>query len=141
MNNYRRRAIAEINVVPYIDVMLVLVIILMVTAPLMTQGVQVELPQAKAEALPSDKPLPVIVTVNNIGQLFLSIADDPGKPLSTDTLQAEVAAAVLQDPERPILVRGDRRVTYDAVLDTMVLLQQSGVPSVGLETSDIVEQG
>lgn len=133
----RRRTIAEINVVPYIDVMLVLVIILMVTAPLMTQGVQVDLPQAQAKALPTDKPLPVIVTVNSEGRLYLSIMDDPGKPVSSDIVQAEIVAALQKDPERPILVRGDRNVMYESVLDTMVLLQQSGVPSVGLETSDL----
>ena len=72
-----RRSIAEINVVPYVDVMLVLVVILMVSAPLMMQGVQVDLPQASAKALPNDKPLPVIVTVNKEARLFLSIMDDP----------------------------------------------------------------
>jgi biopolymer transport protein TolR len=137
----RRRSIAEINVVPYIDVMLVLVVILMVTAPLMTQGVQVDLPQAQAKSLPTDKPLPVIVTVNREGQLFLSIMDDPAKAISTEVVQAEIIAAVLKDPERPVLVRGDRSVMYESVLDTMVLLQQSGVSSVGLETNNIAEQG
>ena len=141
MRIHRRRSIAEINVVPYIDVMLVLVVILMVTAPLMTQGVQVDLPQAQAKSLPTDKPLPVIVTVNREGQLFLSIMDDPAKAISTEVVQAEITAAVLKDPERPVLVRGDRSVMYESVLETMVLLQQSGVSSVGLETNNITEQG
>lgn len=139
----KHRSIAEINVVPYIDVMLVLVVILMVTAPLMTQGVQVELPQAQAKALPTDKPLPVIVTVNSEGRLFLSIMEDPSKPISSEVVQAEVIAALEKDPERPVLVRGDRSVMYESVLDTMVILQQSGVPSVGLETSELelIKQG
>ena len=141
MRIHRRRSIAEINVVPYIDVMLVLVVILMVTAPLMTQGVQVDLPQAQAKSLPTDKPLPVIVTVNREGQLLLSIMDDPAKAISTEVVQAEIIAAVLKDPERPVLVRGDRSVMYESVLETMVLLQQSGVSSVGLETNNITEQG
>lgn len=130
----KRRSIAEINVVPYIDVMLVLLVIFMVTAPMINQGVAVDLPTANAKPLPKDTALPIIVSVNNKGELFLNISPDPQSPIHAHKLQVEVAAAILRDAKRPVMVKADKRVSYNTVLDAMVLLQQAGVPSVGLET-------
>ncbi len=132
----RRRSIAEINVVPYIDVMLVLLVIFMVTAPMINQGVEVELPKASAKALNNkDAHLPIIVSVNHKGELFLNISPAPNSPIHPNKLRSEVAAALSLNSKRPVLVKADRKVNYNTVLDAMVLLQQAGVPSVGLETS------
>lgn len=130
----KRRSIAEINVVPYIDVMLVLLVIFMVTAPMINQGVAVDLPTANAKPFVKDSSIPIIVSVNNKGELFLNISADPQSPIHANKLQVEVAAALLRDSKRPVMVKADKRVAYNTVLDAMVLLQQAGVPSVGLET-------
>ena len=125
----RRKPIAEINVVPYIDVMLVLLVIFMVTAPLLTPGVKVDLPQASA--MPVDNPdrETLVVTVDRKGKLFL---DD--REMSADALQAKVAAILRVRPKTPVLIRGDRQAAYNHVVQTMVLLQAAGAPSVGLVT-------
>lgn len=130
----KRRSIAEINVVPYVDVMLVLLVIFMVTAPIINQGVEVDLPTASAKGLAQDAPLPIIVSVNSRGELFLNISPVPQSPIQPRKLQIEVAAAIAKNSKRPVMVRADKRVNYSTVLDAMVLLQHAGVPSVGLET-------
>lgn len=129
-----RRSIAEINVVPYIDVMLVLLVIFMVTAPMINQGVEVELPVAQAKALTTDSQ-PIIVSLNKKGQLFLNISPAPFSPISAKKLQSDVTNALRQDKKRSVIVKADKTVSYNTVLDAMVLLQQAGVPSIGLETS------
>lgn len=134
----RRKQIAEINIVPYVDVMLVLLVIFMITAPIMTQGVQVDLPSASAKPLATVEKPPVVVTVDKTGNLFLSIASVPSQPMAPQVLQAEVVAALTQDPRRQVLIRGDKSVSYDTVLSAMVLLQSAGVPSIGLETRDSI---
>ena len=131
----RRRTIAEINVVPYIDVMLVLLVIFMATAPLLTQGVHVDLPEAVANPLDATETLPVVVSVDKRGALYLNISDNPDKALSPQVIQGEVAAALIRDPKRAVLVKGDKRVDYSTVLQAMVLLQQAGAPTIGLQTS------
>jgi biopolymer transport protein TolR len=132
---HRKRPIAEINLVPYIDVMLVLVVILMVTTPLLTQGVDVSLPQESSQAINPDQPNPIIVTVNRQGELFLNNAQ-PNKPLATQQLLAQVAAELLVNPDSPrqVLVRGDQYVAYGNVVRVMALLQQTGVKQIGLLT-------
>lgn len=131
----KRRSIAEINVVPYIDVMLVLLVIFMVTAPMINQGVDVDLPKASAKQFSKDNNLPIIVSVNHKGELFLNISAEPSSPIHAQKLQTEVANAIVRDKKRQVLVKADKRVSYNIVLDAMVLLQHAGVPSVGLETA------
>ncbi|MBV2090561.1 MAG: protein TolR [Candidatus Thiodiazotropha taylori] len=130
----RRRPMSEINVVPYIDVMLVLLVIFMITAPLLTQGVQVELPQADAEPLSSEVDEPLVVTVNQAGDLFIDIGEDKDQPVEEDALVERVRAVLKYKPKTPIMVRGDRGVPYGRVVEAMVLLQAGGAPSVGLVT-------
>jgi len=130
----RRRVIAEINVVPYIDVMLVLLIIFMVTAPLVTQGVKVDLPQAEAEALPDDTKPPLIASIDKQGRYFLNVGDSVETPLNGDEMRALVAAQLTVDNSVQFVVKGDGDVPYKSVIDLMVLLQESGVASVGLMT-------
>ncbi len=129
-----RRPMAEINVVPYIDVMLVLLVIFMITAPLLTQGVHVELPQADAEPMPPEADDPVVVSVNAQGDFFIDIGEGKNDPVDADTLVVRVQALLKYKPKTPILVRGDRNVDYGRVVQAMVLIQQGGAPSVGLIT-------
>lgn len=130
-----RRAMSEINVVPYIDVMLVLLIIFMVTTPLLTEGVKVNLPEAKAKTLAQDDKKPIIVTVDRQGKYFLNIAADPKTAIAPVILANRIALEVKNGSnERPVLVKGDKRVPYEKVVRAMVLLQQAGVPEVGLVT-------
>jgi biopolymer transport protein TolR len=126
-----RRAIAEINIVPYVDVMLVLLVIFMVTAPLLTQGVQVDLPQAKADPLPQDQKPPLVITVDAKGVLFL---DQSKIPLDPKQLADMVQVALRKDPQRAVLVRGDKNVDYGHVMNAMVMLKRAGAIKLGLMT-------
>lgn len=135
----RRRPMSEINVVPYIDVMLVLLIIFMVTAPLVTQGVKVDLPKAQAESLSEDSKPPIIASVNAAGEYFINVGDTQEEPMSAVDLAVIVAAQIRLEPTTPVVVKGDGAVPYNNVVQLMVLLQRAGVPSVGLMT-DSVEQ-
>ena len=130
----RRRAIADINVVPYIDVMLVLLIIFMVTAPLLKQGVEVDLPNAPANPLDINSPEPIVVSIDRKGALFLSIAPDSEAQISSEALVEQIRSALALDPKRPVMVRGDANGPYQNVMTTLVLLQQADVGSVGLVT-------
>jgi biopolymer transport protein TolR len=138
----RRKMMAEINVVPYIDVMLVLLIIFMVTAPLMSQGVKVDLPKAAAKTLPPEQKTPIIVTVDQQGEYFLNITDTPKVALSSDQLEQKVSDALHQDDQRKVYVRGDKQVSYGTIVQAMVLLQKSGAPTVGLitEADDVAQK-
>jgi len=128
----RRRPIAEINVVPYIDVMLVLLVIFMITAPLLTQGVKVDLPQADAEPLPAEADDPVVVSVNAAGEFFIDIGEGKDQPVDSETLVTRVAALLKYKPKTPIMVKGDRHVDYGRIMEAMVLIQAGGAPTVGL---------
>ena len=126
---------SEINVVPYIDVMLVLLIIFMVTAPMLMQGVKVDLPEASADPVENQDSEPVIVSVNSAGQLFLNLGQED-QVLSLATIRDRVAAVMRRSPDKPVLVWGDRAVPYGEVVTLMAALQEAGAPSVGLVTED-----
>ena len=128
----RRRQMSEINVVPYIDVMLVLLVIFMVTAPLLMEGVQVDLPDVDARPVTEDSNEPFVVHVDDEGRYFLNDNQDPVTQLNE--IRVTAAAVLRNRPETQFLVRGDRNVVYDAVVQAMVLLQKAGVSSVGLVT-------
>ncbi len=130
----RKRPLSEINVVPYIDVMLVLLVIFMVTAPLLNQGVEVSLPQASAEPLRAEDQEPLVVTVDADGQYFVNVGEDTKQPVDKETLMTRVAAVLRNQPQRQVVVRGDAKVDYGAVVGAMVLLQAAGAPQVGLIT-------
>lgn len=130
----KRRAVSEINVVPYIDVMLVLLIIFMITAPLLQQGVEIELPQANANPLPPEQNEPVVLTVSKTGEYYLNVGEHIDKPVEAEVLVHRVAAVIKYKPETPVLVRGDQGVNYGSVTNAMVLLQSAGVEKVGLMT-------
>ena len=131
----RRRPVAEINVVPYIDVMLVLLIIFMVTAPIVTQGVKVDLPTASAEALPADGKPPIVASIDANGDYFLDVGTTSSREvLDLPEIAVRVAAIITLEPNRPVVVKADRSVVYERVIQLMTTLQGAGVPSVGLMT-------
>ena len=127
---------AEINVVPYIDVMLVLLIIFMVTAPMLMQGVKVDLPEANADPVENQDSEPVIVSLKSSGELFLNLGSGEDQSLSLATITQRVAVIMRRNPKKPVLVWGDRAVPYGEVVTLMVALQEAGAPSVGLVTEN-----
>lgn len=133
----RTRPMSDMNLVPYIDVMLVLVVILMITAPLLTQGVHVQLPQAAAKALPQ-KESPIIVSVDAQGNLYLNTTTTPTQIIAPQDLMSTVSTqlqtAKTQNKTRDVYVKGDRNANYGAVMNAMVLLQKAGAADVGLIT-------
>ena len=131
----KRKPMAEMNVVPYIDVMLVLLIVFMVAAPLLLQGVQVELPKAPAEPMGEQNDEPLIVSVKADGTLYLNVGDqDKARPL--DDITERVRKVMKQKPETKVLVWGDQAVRYGEVVTLMAALQSAGAPSVGLVTEN-----
>ncbi len=129
-----RRMMSEINVVPYIDVMLVLLIIFMITAPLITQGVKIDLPQAPSVVLPPSEREPLIVSVDAGGSVYIDIGETPESAISDEVLVTRVAAVLKYRPDTEVLVEGDSGVDYGRVVEVMALLQGAGVNGVGLIT-------
>ena len=134
----KRKLMAEINVVPYIDVMLVLLIIFMVTAPLLTQGIEVELPKANAEpieSVPDHDPL--VLSVDAEGNLYINAGDDEDNPSSGKKIVTIVSVVLGEKPETPVYVKADRAVSYGNVVGAMVLLQQAGANNIGFVTDPL----
>ena len=129
-----KRLMAEINVVPYIDVMLVLLIIFMITAPLLTQGIKVDLPKAGAEPMPSEDQKPLILSVDKDGRFYLNLGQDEETPIEESAVVQRVSAVLRREPKTPVLVKADQSVPYGRVVQGMVLLQQSGAEKVGFIT-------
>ena len=134
----KRKQMAEINVVPYIDVMLVLLVIFMVTAPMLTQGVDVELPRVSTEPLPSDEDREnLIVSVTADQEYFLELGSDDPQSVPLSEIETFVRQVLDNNPGTAVLVRGDQAVAYGRVVELMVRLQQSGVQNVGLVTEPL----
>lgn len=135
----RRRPMAEINVVPYIDVSLVLLIIFMVTTPLLQSGVDVDLTKVDAEAKTADpnKEPPVVVSIKAQGELFVDVGNQKDVAVDNNGLRDMVLAAIKGKPGREVWVRGDQAVEYGKVLTMMASLKQAGVPKVGLMTAPV----
>ena len=130
--NKSRKPMAEINVVPYIDVMLVLLIIFMITAPLLTQGVKVDLPEASADVVEDEAKRPLVVSVDVEGQFHITYDDDRTKAVDRETLVHDAGAILQNNPGIPVYVKGDKHVEYQRVMDAMGALQEAGAGSVGL---------
>jgi len=137
-NNHRRRRKlkAEINVVPYIDVMLVLLIIFMVTAPLLNLGVDIDLPEANAKALVTDTD-PVLVSIGADGSLYLTLGEQGREKIDSAMLVNKVSAFVRQNPKVPVVVGADAALNYGTVIQVMGELQSAGVPKVSLMSQPI----
>ncbi|MEY2701261.1 MAG: tolR protein [Pseudomonadota bacterium] len=133
----RRQPVAEINVVPYIDVSLVLLIIFMVTAPMLQSGVDVELPQAEARSIDPSQDKPIIVSINREGLLFLDAGNQGDVQMEPQELTEEVMHALQSKPGQAVLIRGDQHVDYGRIITVMAALKNAGVPSVGLMTSPV----
>ena len=134
----KRKLMGEINVVPYIDVMLVLLVIFMVTAPLLTQGIEVDLPEAAAEPIedvPNSPPL--VLSVDAEGNFYINVGDDEDKPTTAQAVIEMVGIVLRQSPETPMLVKADRNVPYGNVVGAMVVLQQAGVDNIGFVTDPL----
>ncbi|MEO0443361.1 MAG: protein TolR [Pseudomonadota bacterium] len=130
----KKKPMAEINVVPYIDVMLVLLVIFMVTAPLLNQGVKVELPQAISAPLDNQEAEPLIVSIKADGTYYITLGKNEEAPKALDLIAQQVSKIIKLQPQTPVLVWGDTRVPYGKVVDLMARLQQAGAQSVGLVT-------
>lgn len=130
----RRKPVAEMNVVPYIDVMLVLLVIFMVTAPMLTSGVKVELPKTVADNMTLKNRDPLIISIKEDGSYWLKQGSGNDRPVEPADLRSTLTAALQATPDAPVLVNGDRRVEYGAVVNLMASLQKAGVPNVGLLT-------
>ncbi len=138
----KRRLASEINVVPYIDVMLVLLIIFMVTAPLLSTGVEVSLPQAPANSMDFTKEnQPIVLTVTENGDLYLNIGETPDQPLAPADVTRIAGAVLGERPDAPVAVRGDGAGDYANVVRGMVLLQNAGAAQVGLLTDNVAGEG
>jgi biopolymer transport protein TolR len=140
----RKKLMGEINVVPYIDVMLVLLVIFMITAPLLKEGVKVDLPAAGAKPIDADflaKHEPLIVTIDSRGRLYINFGPNQDKPATEDSVSARTAALLRRDPETPILVKADTTVPYGTVVGAMVLLQKAGAAKVGFLTDPVKPGG
>jgi biopolymer transport protein TolR len=134
MRKKKRKPLAEINVVPYIDVVLVLLVVFMMSAPLLLQGVRVDLPQAPSEPFKSEEDEPLIVSIKADGSYYLNLGNDQeaAKPLAL--IQETVTKVLRQKPDTAVLVWGDHQVPYGTVVQAMTSLQAAGAPSVGLVT-------
>jgi len=135
MPESRRKPMSEINVVPYIDVMLVLLIIFMVTAPMLTQGVKVDLPQTSSDPIQADKDVEaIIVSVDSNGAYYVEVGDRGSDPMALEELQLEIAKILSQRSNSEVLVRGDEQVRYGTVVRLMSALQMAGAANIGLIT-------
>jgi biopolymer transport protein TolR len=132
-----RRLMSEMNVVPYIDVMLVLLIIFMITAPLLTQGISVDLPDAAADALDPEllkDSEPIVLSIDREGRFYLNLGDDTQSPIENAAIVERVSAVIRRAPMTPVLVKGDEGVPYGRVVVGATLLQQAGATKVGFLT-------
>ena len=134
----KRKPMSEINVVPYIDVMLVLLVIFMATAPLLTQGVIVDLPEAASEPVPQDQQDPLVISMNSDGAIFLNIGldqkDQKGSRVTIFSLSEQAGKILRERSDLPVYVRADQKLQYGSVVAVMTVLQKAGAKSVGLIT-------
>jgi biopolymer transport protein TolR len=129
----KRKLVAEINVVPYIDVTLVLLVVFMITAPLLMQGVKVELPDANSAPMDTKDQEPFIVSIKADGSYWIDVKGE-NRVQSLAVIKDRVAKVLRQTPKTPVLVWGDSSVDYGVVVNLMSELQAAGAPSVGLVT-------
>jgi biopolymer transport protein TolR len=128
----RRNLISDINVVPYIDVMLVLLVIFMISAPLMVQGIQVNLPEASSEALPVKNNEPLIISIDQEGKIFLETESTKNQSLTLLELNSFVSKIFQANPKMQVVIRGDASVAYQRVMVVMAELQSAGASDIGL---------
>jgi len=141
MPENRKKPMSEINVVPYIDVMLVLLIIFMVTAPMLVQGVKVDLPETTSDPIQADKNVEsIIVSVDANGAYYVEVGDKGSDPMPLSEVREQVAKILSQRTSSDILVRGDENVDYGTVVRLMATLQGAGATSIGLITDSAPDE-
>lgn len=128
----KRRQVSEINVVPYIDVMLVLLVIFMITAPLLRTGVEIDLPDANATPIPGETQDPLILSVASNGDWFLNVGETQDETIPREEVLKLASAVLRLNPDKRVLVQGDTNVDYGEIMQAMVTLQQAGAPDIGL---------
>jgi len=133
----KNRPVAEINVVPYIDVMMVLLVIFIATAPVVMQGVTVDLPQAESEQMSEELKTPIVCTADANGRYFVDLGDSHIEVRELNELTSIVSDHLMTRPGSPVVVQGDARASYDSVVQLMNALKKAGVESVGLVTQPI----
>jgi len=131
---YQKKRMSEINVVPYIDVMLVLLTIFMITAPMLAEGYRVKLPEARAKAIANSKQPPIVVSIDDRGRLYVNLGESTSKPVTAKVLVARVVARREQYPELPILIQGDVQADYGKVINAMSILNEAGIDNFSLVT-------
>jgi biopolymer transport protein TolR len=133
--NRRRKPMAEINVVPYIDVTLVLLIIFMITTPMLQTGVQVELPQANSAPVEQkeDTP-PIVISIKAPSDYYIKINSEDDELIQPEEINARVVAILTNKPATSVLINADSSVAYGTVVTVMAALKNAGVPNVGLMT-------
>ncbi len=137
----RKKRMSEINVVPYIDVMLVLLVIFMITAPLLTQGISVELPQTDSTPIEQKDEEPIIVSVDKDGRYYLNLGDSSDSPLETGKLMIRIKAVLKHRQDNTVYVKGDKNANYGKIVVLMAELKQAGVEQVGLVTRMVDKPG
>ncbi|MEI6270200.1 MAG: protein TolR [bacterium] len=133
----RRKPMAEINVVPYIDVTLVLLIIFMITTPMLQTGVEVDLPQAESKTVESEgdgNNPPIVISIKEQGQYYIKADTENDEPILPEEINARVAAILINKPKTQVLINADKGVSYGTVVTVMAALKNAGVPTVGLMT-------
>ena len=133
----KRKPLAEINVVPYIDVMMVLLVIFMISTPLLTQGVKVDLPQASTETLELEVSETIIAKVDQRGNYYLTLGTSNEESVTRDSLLEQVKQKMSQNPKTTVLVAGDEQTEYRLIMDLLVILSEADVPNVGLMTKPV----
>ncbi len=135
--NGRRKPMAEINVVPYIDVTLVLLIIFMITTPMLQTGVEVDLPQAESKTVESEgdgNNPPIVISIKEQGQYYIKSDNQDDEPVLPEEINSRVAAILINKPKTQVLINADKGVSYGTVVTVMAALKNAGVPTVGLMT-------
>jgi len=132
-----RRLMGQMNVVPYIDVMLVLLIIFMITAPMLQQGITVDLPEVDASPLDPDvlaQNEPLVISVNAAGEFFINLGESPNDPVADEAVLTTTAAVVRRNPDTPVLIKSDQAVNFGRVATALALLQRAGAKGIGILT-------
>jgi biopolymer transport protein TolR len=139
--NKRRKPMAEINVVPYIDVTLVLLIIFMITTPMLQTGVDVDLPKAESATVEQKegKP-PIVISIKKAGQYYINVDGVTDDLVQPEEINARVEAVLVNNKSPQVLINADKTVDYGSVVTVMASLKNAGIPNVGLMTKSDDDQ-
>lgn len=133
-----RKVMSDINMVPFIDIMMVLLVAFMVSAPMLTQGLQVDLPRTNSKIMPlPDNIEALIVSIEENGNYFIDLGAEREQAKNLTEIETRVSKVMAANPRTKVLIRGDRNVAYGSVVELMAGLQTAGVEDVGLVTDPV----